>query len=201
MESFNFLGSRLNEIIGLLQTGKKINAIKVYREVTGSSLAEAKTAIERMELAIGMYGAQALGEALSKSAPQTNMTEMDPQNMLLDEIALLIAKGKKIQAITLYRERTGLGLGDAKAAIEHMEATIRMGGTLAIGEALSGTAPQVNKMQMEDSQSVLFAEIARLVANRQKIEAIKLYCEKTGLGLANAKRTVDRIEQQMRTGF
>ncbi|MEU3269961.1 ribosomal protein L7/L12 [Saccharomonospora sp. NPDC006951] len=33
----------------LLRRGKKIAAIKAYREATGAGLAEAKTAVERME--------------------------------------------------------------------------------------------------------------------------------------------------------
>jgi ribosomal protein L7/L12 len=36
-------------LIELLQSGKKINAIKLYRELTGVGLAEAKNAVERIE--------------------------------------------------------------------------------------------------------------------------------------------------------
>jgi ribosomal protein L7/L12 len=37
------------EIAGLLQAGRKIEAIKVYRAATGAGLAEAKEAVERMQ--------------------------------------------------------------------------------------------------------------------------------------------------------
>ena len=37
------------EVFALLQKGEKIQAIKRYRELTGSGLAEAKEAVERME--------------------------------------------------------------------------------------------------------------------------------------------------------
>jgi ribosomal protein L7/L12 len=37
------------EILGLLQAGRKIEAIKVYREATGVGLKEAKDAVEAME--------------------------------------------------------------------------------------------------------------------------------------------------------
>ena len=37
------------EVLGLLQAGRKIEAIKVYREATGAGLAEAKNAVEAME--------------------------------------------------------------------------------------------------------------------------------------------------------
>lgn len=38
----------LQQVVTLLREGKKINAIKVYREITGVGLKEAKTAVERM---------------------------------------------------------------------------------------------------------------------------------------------------------
>jgi ribosomal protein L7/L12 len=39
---------RLDEVIALARDGKKIQAIKVYREVTGAGLKEAKDAVERL---------------------------------------------------------------------------------------------------------------------------------------------------------
>jgi hypothetical protein len=36
------------EVAGLLQAGRKIEAIKVYRQATGAGLAEAKAAVERI---------------------------------------------------------------------------------------------------------------------------------------------------------
>lgn len=39
---------RLAEVAALLRDDKKIQAIKVYREITGAGLAEAKDAVERM---------------------------------------------------------------------------------------------------------------------------------------------------------
>jgi ribosomal protein L7/L12 len=38
-----------------------------------------------------------------------------------DEIRELLAKGQKIQAIRVYRERTGSGLREAKEAVEQIE--------------------------------------------------------------------------------
>ena len=59
MENSNFPGNQnpalqLEEIVSLLQAGKKINAIKAYRAATGAALPEAKAAVERMEQAIQM---------------------------------------------------------------------------------------------------------------------------------------------------
>lgn len=39
---------RQDEVVALARAGKKIEAIKVYREATGAGLAEAKTAVERL---------------------------------------------------------------------------------------------------------------------------------------------------------
>ena len=75
MNNFYLAGSqnlvgRLEEIAGLLRAGKKINAIKVYREVTGASLAEAKDAVERLDMAIRMYGTMVVAESLLEVAQQ-----------------------------------------------------------------------------------------------------------------------------------
>ncbi|MFF0790018.1 ribosomal protein L7/L12 [Streptomyces spiralis] len=39
---------RLEEVTGLLRAGKRMEAIKVYREATGAGLKEAKDAVDRM---------------------------------------------------------------------------------------------------------------------------------------------------------
>lgn len=39
---------RQDEVVSLVRAGKKIEAIKVYREATGAGLAEAKRAVEQL---------------------------------------------------------------------------------------------------------------------------------------------------------
>ncbi|EGD42029.1 hypothetical protein NBCG_03703 [Nocardioidaceae bacterium Broad-1] len=39
---------RQDEVVALVRAGKKIEAIKVYREATGAGLVEAKNAVERL---------------------------------------------------------------------------------------------------------------------------------------------------------
>ena len=41
--------ARTRRLIELIQAGRKIEAIKLYRELTGVGLAEAKDAVERLE--------------------------------------------------------------------------------------------------------------------------------------------------------
>ena len=41
-----------------------------------------------------------------------------------DEIARLLIKGNLIEAIKVYRQRTGVGLAEAKTAVEQMKAQL-----------------------------------------------------------------------------
>ena len=87
-----------------------------------------------------------------------------------------------IHAIKLYREATGVGLAEAKDAVEAM----------ARGEAVkppSGT--------MDYDNPILEARIKSLLARRLKIEAVKIYREEYGTSLKKAKDAVDRIEATM----
>jgi ribosomal protein L7/L12 len=89
-------------IASLLRQGRKIKAIKLYREQTGVGLAEAKAAVEAME-----RGAP-LPPGPDAPAPE------DVDGALWE----LLKKGQKIEAIKRYREQTGVGLAEAKAAVE-----------------------------------------------------------------------------------
>lgn len=51
---------------------------------------------------------------------------------LTEEIRRLCAQGKKIEAIKVFRERTGAGLAESKAAVEAIE----RGGTVDLGEVI-----------------------------------------------------------------
>ena len=90
----------LAELLALLAEGRKIEAIKRYREVTGAGLAAAKETVEALER----------GEPLPTKEPVDSALE--------NEIVLLLQGNKKIEAIKVYRERTGVGLKEAKDAVE-----------------------------------------------------------------------------------
>ncbi len=60
------------------------------------------------------YSATAFPSVMAPPIPHWNTLEHDAQ--LLD----LIRRGEKIQAIKLYRERTGIGLKEAKEAVEDL---------------------------------------------------------------------------------
>lgn len=97
------------QIIELLQSGNKIEAIKVYRGATGEGLKESKDAVEAFER----------GEPLLLSgepvAPSPSLQSLNEQ------VRLLLQQNKKIEAIKVYREATGCGLKEAKDAVEAIE--------------------------------------------------------------------------------
>jgi ribosomal protein L7/L12 len=90
------------DLASLVRQGQKIEAIKRYRAQTGAGLAEAKAAVEAIER----------GEK-----PPTVPGAVPPNDVDAD-LWDLMKKGEKIQAIKLYRERTGAGLAEAKRAVE-----------------------------------------------------------------------------------
>jgi len=87
----------------LLAAGRKIEAIKLYREHTGAGLAEAKAAVEAIQRG------EATPSSIEHSAPSGDLER---------QLEQLLRRQQKIAAIKLYRERTGLGLKEAKDAVE-----------------------------------------------------------------------------------
>jgi ribosomal protein L7/L12 len=92
------------ELRSLLENGRKIEAIKLFRERTGAGLAQAKEAVEAFER----------GETLAAKVPADSDLER--------EIVPLLEQGKKIEAVKLYREKAGAGLKEAKDAVEALAA-------------------------------------------------------------------------------
>jgi ribosomal protein L7/L12 len=85
-------------VLALVHDGRKIEAIKLYRDLTGAGLKEAKDAVEALERG---------GSLPSKSGDDGDILD-------------LLRDGQKIRAIKLYRDRTGFGLAEAKHAVEAM---------------------------------------------------------------------------------
>jgi ribosomal protein L7/L12 len=92
-------GVDVDQIQQLLRDDKKIDAIKLVRQQTGLGLKEAKDAVEAIER----------GETPMLML-QASATVHDLSNVDLDQIMELLRQGKKIEAVKLVREQTGLGL-------------------------------------------------------------------------------------------
>jgi len=93
-------GDIIDELIALVESNQKIAAIKLFREQTGAGLKEAKEAVEAIEQ----------GKTASLLLPTAEDTQQ--------KILAFLMQDRKIPAIKLYREQTGVGLCEAKAAVE-----------------------------------------------------------------------------------
>lgn len=97
-----------DEVLEALRSGNAIEAIKRLRQATGLGLAEAKSVIDRHRQA--------------GAAPTSTAT---PTGGLPPAVAEQLRLGNKIEAIKLLRGHTGLGLKEAKDAIEALAAGAR----------------------------------------------------------------------------
>jgi ribosomal protein L7/L12 len=92
----------LEEVHRLALQGQKIQAIKIYRELTSVGLKEAKDYVDALE---------------SGGQPAAAVPTPTPTGSLA-EVHALARQGQKIQAIKLYRQLTGAGLKEAKDYVD-----------------------------------------------------------------------------------
>ena len=79
-------------------------------------------------MALQMYGTMVVADTLTEVAQKGMPIDMNVQSILLTEMAYLVSKGQYIQAIKLYRERTGMGLSDAKMVVDRIKLMMRASG-------------------------------------------------------------------------
>ncbi len=101
------------ELQRLLRDNQKLQAIKLYRDETKASLKEAKLAVEMMQA--DMLVAQ----------HETRLSKGNPAS--LDEVRHFLQTGNKLKAIKAYRKSTGVGLKEAKEAVEMLAAKWSLG--------------------------------------------------------------------------
>lgn len=136
------------QIRDLIEVRNLIAAIKLYREMTGVGLAEAKEAVEAM----------ARGE--NANAPQFVDSYHQGNNVLLDDrFRELLAKRNKIEAIKLYRETHHVGLKEAKEVIDQLDASMRREpSTMNLSsEPVIGDDPFANDITDSRRRSIIFA--------------------------------------------
>ena len=101
---------------------------------------------------------------------------VDPQTRA--RLTELVARGNRMQAIKDLRVATGLGLKEAKDAVD----------AIAAGHDIPG------ELLPRPGISAATEERAReLIAQGRKVQAIKLVREETGLGLKEAKDVADGL--------
>lgn len=97
------------DVLDALRRGRTFEAIKRLRKATGLGFAEAKALVEH---------AGALATSAPAHAPHEFRQNPDDGRVLPDAVQHALARGDKVGAIKLLRERTGLGLNAARARIE-----------------------------------------------------------------------------------
>jgi len=100
-----FAPPNAGQLESLVYAGRKVEAIRLYREQAGCSLREAKEVVEAFE-----RGETASLAFVPPSPP-------DAQSMIA-QIEEWVQRGNKINAIKAYREYTGVGLKIAKDVID-----------------------------------------------------------------------------------
>lgn len=146
----------------LLAAGKKIQAIKHYRDVTQIGLKEAKEAVEELEA------------PPSTQQHQQSHPNRPSHDMLEREVLQLMHKSQKINAIKLYRQHTGLGLKEAKEAVE------------SLYEQASQTGRLPHQAHMEK-------EIVNLMREGRTLDAIALYRRHFHMSQHDAQQRVEEI--------
>jgi ribosomal protein L7/L12 len=94
--------STLDDVRSLARAGRKADAIRVFRQVTGQGLTEAKAAVEQM----------------SGRAPVPRKQGLILREVRDADIESQIRLGHLMNAIALYREKTGVGPQEARTAVE-----------------------------------------------------------------------------------
>lgn len=115
---------------------------------------------------------------------------------VIAEIDRLVAAGQKIHAIKLFRDATGVGLKEAKDRVEHWSISTTAPHAAAVSNATAAYSsitptshtPASVRASLPASAA---SEIDTLVAGDQRIVAIKVLRDHTGLGLRESKNIID----------
>ena len=98
---------------------------------------------------------------------------MQPLQSVPSDVAAALQRGDKIEAIKLLRDATGVGLKEAKEAIDRLEA----------GDAL--------KIPARAQPAVLSEEVMASIRRGNKMEAITRFRDQAGVGLKEAKDVIE----------
>lgn len=132
--------------------------------------------------------------SLPASSAASTVSGLTPQ--VIADIDRLIGAGQKLHAIKLYRSATGVGLKEAKDRVEHWSISTTAAHTAARSNANAAyssitPAAQTSSSLRASLPASVVSEIDRLVVGDQRISAIKLLREHTGLGLKETKQLID----------
>jgi ribosomal protein L7/L12 len=141
--------TQLTAVRDALRGGDRIAAIKLYRECTGAGLAEAKAAVEALELT----------GSLPAAASASGLTGLSAD--LMAQLQEALFQGRKIEAIKRYRGATNQGLKESKDAVEKMEAELRQRSPERFSAKASGKGCTGVLLLMVTAMSVLLVLLAK----------------------------------------
>lgn len=120
--------------------------------------------------------------AMATSSPTRSQKPTSARLMALEqEVQQLLTQNRKIEAIKRVREETGYGLKQAKDYVERLQQGYRVELSQGGYGAGATVSPEIA------------AAARQLMAEKQKIAAIKLVRDQTGWGLKEAKEYVERL--------
>ena len=122
--------------------------------------------------------------SISESVDPARLSDLQLENVVQE----LLRSGQKIEAIKILRAARGLGLKEAKEAIDQATA----------GHPFSVPQLALEEKSRRAAPPEANEDLVSLIRRGQKINAIKLLREQTGLGLKEAKEEVDRLEREIR---
>lgn len=102
----------------------------------------------------------------------------------LQEARELMRRGRKIEAIKIVREKTGLGLKEAKDMVE----------TPGFENGPTSPHAPIPPAPPDPANDPRMGEVRAFIAAGQVINAIKRYRELTGAGLLEAKNAVEAMQ-------
>ncbi len=168
-----------HDILALAELGDVIAAVGVYQQRYGGSVLDGQKAVTAALR-------RKHGETATTSATPAAPPPREPQPTLVSdpELDQHLRAGLKIAAIKRYRELYGVGLKEAKEAIEAIAAGVPM--TVVSKTEHPAPGPKVFPG--------LQPRLDQLIAEDQRIQAVKHYRECTGLGL---RECVDAVDARM----
>jgi len=99
------------EVTALVEQGRMVEAVKRVRQLKGLSTAEAKAWVDGLRA----------GHATVRSRTPALVMRLDESDIQRE-----IREGRMINAIKLYREMTGVGLKEARDAVQALRDRMRM---------------------------------------------------------------------------
>ena len=96
------------------------------------------------------------------------------------EVIQALQRGNAIEAIKLLRQRTGLGLKEAKDVLDAHQRGLPL-----------------PERGIEHPDPALSPAVAEAIRRRNTIEAIRLFREETGMGLKESREIIERAARSM----